>query len=869
VDEVCVVVVHRAALPSTAGPSEEELASSSAAVAGAVAALLAAVGTLSPALAVSNVASLPRAAAEALRASAPPSGVKPPPPGLAASLAACPALSMLRAVAREIVARACGAPGEGASEAGARQLCAERLCQLAGRVLPFCLATAGRPGAFAGEDEVDAWLAEVGRWAQGTVAVLASDPDGVSGPVVDAGSLGGAAAEDEACLAWVTVPSSRPGEAAEVRAWRMSERRRGADPTMRGIICAATAELLTDPVMAADGKIYQRRNAPPPRDELVAAPHLLQGVGRFLAANPHGWAGAPARAAPGFRIVPLNMDGRAAPGRGGAGHRALWLRSGASAHELRVAAWRASGFNADWRPDRCDLEARGHPLASPTPITGRWAADGWPGVDGLSVLSRQGQSSVIAQAPSSMDPAELARVMVDRMAACREPADLGVCFAGDDGDGLTVGPGPALSVASGFAGMDHSPGSGRGDAIEAVRRALASASEWAAILRGVDGSPPLARVVVITDGEGKGGVPFLARDGTGRLAGSRGGGPRRATGAGDLLARARLAGVTVDAVSLGPGGADLLSVAEGTGGLALRPRHPMAELWDVESAEMVRLRNRGDRGAGRSAPGVPPSCPWTCVAGGGDGAAATGGAPASTRPVAPPVPINLAIEACQYAAEAVASAARSKAGLAGKSVEQILTPVRAALPVSVRPLVRAIGRLPLATTAGRRWLRSVVAAMQDVTAMSYAEDEAQRLVAARITPQPVRDSATEWSISVAGTGDGPYGAGAWEARLTFPPDFPRLPPLLRLVTRIHHPNVWPGGELCMHELGAGWKPDGGIPVLLTSLVSLLDGTHEPTVKHAANTAVAAQWLHEPEQFLADARECTARFARPRAHALRM
>ncbi|EEB90992.1 hypothetical protein MPER_10725 [Moniliophthora perniciosa FA553] len=60
----------------------------------------------------------------------------------------------------------------------------------------------------------------------------------------------------------------------------------------------------------------------------------------------------------------------------------------------------------------------------------------------------------------------------------------------------------------------------------------------------------------------------------------------------------------------------------------------------------------------------------------------------------------------------------------------------------------------------------------------------------------------EWEILVIGPPDTLYEGGFFKARLSFPPEFPLLPPKMRFMTPMWHPNIYPDGVGCVSILHA-------------------------------------------------------------------
>ena len=96
-----------------------------------------------------------------------------------------------------------------------------------------------------------------------------------------------------------------------------------------------------------------------------------------------------------------------------------------------------------------------------------------------------------------------------------------------------------------------------------------------------------------------------------------------------------------------------------------------------------------------------------------------------------------------------------------------------------------------------------------------------------------------------------YEGGFFKARMTFPKDYPIMPPKLKFIDDIWHPNVYPDGTVCisiLHEPGedkfgyedAGerWMPVHTIETILLSVISMLSS---PNDQSPANVEAAVSF----------------------------
>ncbi|KAL2352688.1 ubiquitin-conjugating enzyme/RWD-like protein [Cryomyces antarcticus] len=110
-----------------------------------------------------------------------------------------------------------------------------------------------------------------------------------------------------------------------------------------------------------------------------------------------------------------------------------------------------------------------------------------------------------------------------------------------------------------------------------------------------------------------------------------------------------------------------------------------------------------------------------------------------------------------------------------------------------------------------------------------------------------------------------YGGGNFRARLTFPPEYPLLPPKMKFETPIWHPNIYKTGEVCISILhppeedkygyesaAERWSPVQSPETILLSVISMLSS---PNDESPANVEAARQWRDDPKEFKKRVRKC--------------
>ena len=132
----------------------------------------------------------------------------------------------------------------------------------------------------------------------------------------------------------------------------------------------------------------------------------------------------------------------------------------------------------------------------------------------------------------------------------------------------------------------------------------------------------------------------------------------------------------------------------------------------------------------------------------------------------------------------------------------------------------------------------------------------------------VGDSLFEWAVTVMGPPDTLYEGGFFNARLTFPADYPQSPPTCRFTSEVWHPNVYSDGRVCisiLHNPGDDpmgyeraserWSPVHTVETIMLSIISMLSS---PNDESPANVDAAKEWREDREGFKKRVARCVRR-----------
>ncbi|XP_076354465.1 ubiquitin-conjugating enzyme E2 R1-like isoform X1 [Tachypleus tridentatus] len=109
----------------------------------------------------------------------------------------------------------------------------------------------------------------------------------------------------------------------------------------------------------------------------------------------------------------------------------------------------------------------------------------------------------------------------------------------------------------------------------------------------------------------------------------------------------------------------------------------------------------------------------------------------------------------------------------------------------------------------------------------------------------------EWEVAIFGPPNTLYEGGYFKAHVKFPPDYPYLPPTIRFMSKVWHPNVYENGDLCVSILHPPiddpqsgelpcerWNPTQNVRTILLSVISLLN---EPNTFSPANVDASVMY----------------------------
>jgi len=122
------------------------------------------------------------------------------------------------------------------------------------------------------------------------------------------------------------------------------------------------------------------------------------------------------------------------------------------------------------------------------------------------------------------------------------------------------------------------------------------------------------------------------------------------------------------------------------------------------------------------------------------------------------------------------------------------------------------------------------------------------------------DDVTDVTAEITGPEQTPFEGGVFKVKLVLPSDYPQAPPKGYFLTKIYHPNISKGGEICVNTLKKDWQSSLGIGHVLQVVRCLLIN---PFPESALNEEAGKDFMEDYEEYGKKARMYTEVHARPK------
>ncbi len=122
-----------------------------------------------------------------------------------------------------------------------------------------------------------------------------------------------------------------------------------------------------------------------------------------------------------------------------------------------------------------------------------------------------------------------------------------------------------------------------------------------------------------------------------------------------------------------------------------------------------------------------------------------------------------------------------------------------------------------------------------------------------LSAKPHEDNLRYFDVRLDGPAETPYEGGVFKLELFLTDGYPMVPPKVRFLTKIYHPNIDKVGRICLDILKDKWSPALQIRHVLLSIGALMS---TPAPDDPLANDVAEVWKADQAKALKTAREWT-------------
>lgn len=123
---------------------------------------------------------------------------------------------------------------------------------------------------------------------------------------------------------------------------------------------------------------------------------------------------------------------------------------------------------------------------------------------------------------------------------------------------------------------------------------------------------------------------------------------------------------------------------------------------------------------------------------------------------------------------------------------------------------------------------------------------------------PVSEAKLDkWKATIMGPKGSPFDGGIFNLDITFPSNYPFRAPIVKFTTKMYHPNINRGGDICLDILKDQWSPALSVSKVLLSICSLLT---DPNPNDPLDPDAARKYKDNRVEYDKIVREFTQKYA---------
>lgn len=121
----------------------------------------------------------------------------------------------------------------------------------------------------------------------------------------------------------------------------------------------------------------------------------------------------------------------------------------------------------------------------------------------------------------------------------------------------------------------------------------------------------------------------------------------------------------------------------------------------------------------------------------------------------------------------------------------------------------------------------------------------------KMTVDCSENSLYQWTATITGAEGTPYNGLIYKLNIEFPSNYPFVPPKIKFINGMFHPNVDTAGEICLDILKDKWTPVLNVTKALLSILAIMA---EPNPSSALNMEAATLYTTNMEEYTAKVKQ---------------